>query len=346
MYAGTRNIEIVGGGLAGLVAGLLLRRRGLSVSLREAASYPRHRVCGEFLCGLEEDWISDHGLASLFAGAARNRTCAWFMDSARPFHEVELPAQVLGISRFLLDQRLSDSFASEGGDLKTNDRATLEPAEGRILACGRPPGGKTQWVGLKTHLRNEPLAADLEVHLGHGGYVGLARIEENKINVCGLFPAGVVKSIGRDGRKLAAAAEAIGLKKLSQRLLAADWVEGSSAGCAASSLGWQSFWKNPASLSIGDAAAMIPPFTGNGMTMAIHAGAAVVPHAETWARGELAWTKTVARARGDLNRTFRTRLRWSGWSHPLLLRPAGQKMIVWLSSRHLLPFHLLFRLTH
>ena len=45
-------IEIVGGGLAGLSLGLALRQQDIPVTLFEAGSYPRHRVCGEFITGL------------------------------------------------------------------------------------------------------------------------------------------------------------------------------------------------------------------------------------------------------------------------------------------------------
>ena len=49
-----RGVEIVGGGLAGLSLGLALRRAGVPVTLHEAGEYPRHRVCGEFIAGLDE----------------------------------------------------------------------------------------------------------------------------------------------------------------------------------------------------------------------------------------------------------------------------------------------------
>jgi menaquinone-9 beta-reductase len=282
----------------------------------------------------------------MFAGAARNRTCAWFLDSMHPFHATELPNPVLGISRYLLDQRLAESFIAEGGELSTGDRANAEPGEGKIIACGRPAGGPPKWVGLKAHLRDEPLAADLEVHLGRGGYIGLARIESNLVNACGLFPATAVRSIGREEPKLAAAAQAIGLTKLALRLREADWVEGASAGCVATSLGWQNHRKDPTALAIGDAAAMIPPFTGNGMTMAMQAGGVIVPHLEAWVRGYLGWPEAVSRARSEMDSAFQRRMRWSGLGHPMFLRPGGQKLVAWLARHRLLPFHLLFRLTH
>jgi len=47
-----KSITIVGGGLAGLTLGIGLRQRGVPAALWEAGHYPRHRVCGVFICGL------------------------------------------------------------------------------------------------------------------------------------------------------------------------------------------------------------------------------------------------------------------------------------------------------
>ena len=46
-----RTITIVGGGLAGLTLGIGLRQRGIPAEIFEAGTYPRHRVCGEFISG-------------------------------------------------------------------------------------------------------------------------------------------------------------------------------------------------------------------------------------------------------------------------------------------------------
>ena len=48
-----QSVRIVGGGLAGLSLGIGLRRAGVSTEIFEAGDYPRHRVCGEFVTGLE-----------------------------------------------------------------------------------------------------------------------------------------------------------------------------------------------------------------------------------------------------------------------------------------------------
>ena len=46
-----KNVTIVGGGIAGLSAGIALRQRGVPVTVIESKEYPRHKVCGEFISG-------------------------------------------------------------------------------------------------------------------------------------------------------------------------------------------------------------------------------------------------------------------------------------------------------
>lgn len=43
------DLIIIGGGLAGLSSAILSSRQGLKVLVIEKGSYPRHKVCGEFI---------------------------------------------------------------------------------------------------------------------------------------------------------------------------------------------------------------------------------------------------------------------------------------------------------
>ena len=59
------DVVVIGGGLAGLVSAGILASNGYSVSLIEKGSYPRNKVCGEFMCLESEPAIRQMGV-SLF----------------------------------------------------------------------------------------------------------------------------------------------------------------------------------------------------------------------------------------------------------------------------------------
>ena len=78
--AAMKPITIVGGGLAGLTLGIGLRQRGVPAALWEAGHYPRHRVCGEFICGRGQETLARLDLRELLerAGAVGADTAAFF----------------------------------------------------------------------------------------------------------------------------------------------------------------------------------------------------------------------------------------------------------------------------
>jgi flavin-dependent dehydrogenase len=76
---------------------------------------------------------------------------------------------------------------------------------------------------------------------------------------------------------------------------------------------------------IGDALTMIPPVTGNGMSMAFESAQIAVEPVAAYCRGELTWTEarlTVARA---CDGAFGKRLRWAGWLQGMMFAPACQR---------------------
>ncbi|HEY9249893.1 MAG TPA: FAD-dependent monooxygenase, partial [Rariglobus sp.] len=114
-------VEIIGGGLAGLSLGLALRRAGVPVALVEAGGYPRHRVCGEFITGLDADTIGRLGLAAFLTAAIPHREVAWFWHERRLCRQT-LPHPALALSRHALDHSLACAFVAAGGDLRTHTR--------------------------------------------------------------------------------------------------------------------------------------------------------------------------------------------------------------------------------
>jgi flavin-dependent dehydrogenase len=338
----TRRIEIIGGGLAGLSLGIALRRANIPVTLHEAGDYPRHRVCGEFITGLASSTIERLGLQAALAGALHHQEVAWSLGG-RPPQIQQLPSAALGLSRHVLDARLAAILTEAGGELKTRSRITdITTEPGRVFSTGRRPSKDSAWLGLKAHVQGLTLTRDLEMHLGDHCYVGLARIEPNVVNVCGLFRRRSLR--GQGVALLFEYLRASGLGLLAERLeRAAPRVE---SFCAVAALGFDRRLIPRHRISLGDASAMIPPFTGNGMAMAFQSAEIALEPLVNFARHRTEWTETCGVINAALRRRFRLRLASAGALHPFLLRPSRQRWFAALGRSRLLPFGPLYATMH
>jgi flavin-dependent dehydrogenase len=337
----TSPIEIVGGGLAGLSLGLALRHEDVDVTLFEAGTYPRHRVCGEFITGLGGRTIARLGLETFLSDALRHREIAWFCrDEAMRIQR--LPDPALGISRHRLDARLAQAFVAAGGKLQTRHRVVDDRTRaGRVFASGRRRGGRT-WLGLKVHVFDLPLMRDLEVHLGDDAYVGLSRVEDNRVNVCGLFRRREL--CARGSNLLLGYMRAAGMEELAVRVESHERDESSFSAVAA--LDFDRQVETVGRVSLGDACVMIPPFTGNGMAMAFQSAEIALDPLVAFARGKLPWADAVGAIHRQLRRRFRVRLSSAHLLHPYLLRPRRQLWMSRLGRAHLLPFRPLYATLH
>jgi flavin-dependent dehydrogenase len=340
-------IEIVGGGLAGLALGLALRRAHIPVTLHEAGNYPRHRVCGEFIAGLDASTIERLGLAPFLADARRHSEVAWFHRATLRRRQI-LPSPALAISRHVLDQRLAAAFVSAGGDLRTRSRLDLVDAPpGRVFTQGRRAVGGSPWLGLKCHARGFALSAPLEIHLGAQAYVGLCELDQGWVNVSGLFRQRQGLDLNRV-TALPAYLRAAGLGALADLLSTAEVEPGSH--CAVSGLSFgrarHASTTAPRRLVLGDASALIPPFTGNGMAMAFQSAALALDPLLAWSHGRAEWTATIDKIDRLVRAHFRVRLAAASLLHPALLRPHGQRLLTTAAHNRLLPLTPIYHLLH
>jgi flavin-dependent dehydrogenase len=335
------RIEIIGGGLAGLSLGLALRREEIPVTLHEAGTYPRHRVCGEFITGLAASTIERLGLEPMLAGALRHHEVAWFLNE-QPARIQKLPSPALGLSRYRLDARLADAFRAAGGDLRPNSRMTdLRPLAGRVFATGRRRA-PSPWLGLKVHVRRLRLERDLELHLGTEAYVGLSAVEDGAVNVCGLFRRLPLRIRGSE--LLLAYLRATGLHELAARLAESRIEEESFSAVAALNFDRRVLPANR--ICLGDTCAMIPPFTGNGMAMAFQSAELALDPLIAFARGELAWAEACRVTHAALRAQFRVRLASASALHPFLLRPRPRRWLAALNRARLIPFTPIYTALH
>jgi flavin-dependent dehydrogenase len=330
----SERVTIVGGGLAGLTLGIGLRQRGVPVTVWEAGRYPRHRVCGEFISGggqnsrarlgllegLQRAGVGSAGSAAFFAGKE--------IVAARP-----LPEPALCVSRFILDEWLAREFQRLGGELRLGARWRGDFGTGIVRANGRraePVTGGWRLFGLKVHARGVALDADLEMHFVPSGYVGLCQLAGGEVNICGLFRSkSVVPDLAQRWRDwLGGPAASV----LHSRMADARFDEDSFCSVAGLCLRPQRATQRD-ECCLGDAVTMIPPVTGNGMSMAFESAELAIEPLAEFSRGQLTWNQAQHEIATRCDERFAPRLRWAAWLQRALFQPPARSVLLFLAAR-------------
>ena len=326
-----KPITIVGGGLAGLTLGIALRQKQIPVVLHEANRYPRHRVCGEFISGCGQETLMRLGLHDLVVSCgAVSATSAAFFTETKTSPTRPLPVPAICVSRQDLDHALAKEFSRLGGELNEGIRWSGDFDEGIVRATGRrvlPGDNADGWFGLKIHARTVTLSADLEMHVSPQGYVGLCRINEGNINICGLFRRSTVNGVKSPQTLLRGRPDSW----LNRRLRDAVFDESSFCAVAGLSLRPQQA-ATQTECRIGDAITMIPPVTGNGMSMAFESAELATEPLADWSSGKTSWSEAQSQIARCCDTTFARRLRWAKWLQLTLLTPALQNPLISLAA--------------
>ncbi len=281
---------IIGGGLAGAAAAA---RLGPAATLFEREAGAHDKVCGEFLSGEAQVVLAGLGFdAGRLGGAPIGRIC---LHSGRRSAEARLPFRSQGLTRRTLDAALLEHAAARGAQIVRGvavrrleqgralttqglaDAGTLLLATGKHDLRGEPRGtGGTinGLVGFKMLLRSAALAARLAgtvaVVLFKGGYAGLQPVEDGRLNLCLLVEADRLKELGGWAGLLEALVREPGLAGLDS----AEWLFEKPLTIAQVPYGYLAQPRPEAGLwRLGDQAAVIPSFCGDGMAMALHSGA-------------------------------------------------------------------------
>ena len=336
----TKQIEIVGGGIAGLSLAIALQSREVPVVLKEAGSYPRHRLCGEFVNGVSEETLSYLRLTGLFSEARVHQEMTWWQGDDL-VAQSRLARPVPALSRWSMDQWLSERFLTLGGELQCHQRADCQARPGLVWTAGRKLQQTSEWLGLKAHFRELETHSGLEMHLGQDGYLGLTPVEGGRVNVCGLFHRR--KDLpGKGSEKLLAYLRASGLDRLAQRLAQARVDESSLTGISGIQFGDQG--QDTELLALGDAERMIPSFTGNGMSMAFEAAECAVQPLLAYATGQREWEAARSAVQSALARRFKRRVALAKGMHRFVLHSPEQDLLTRLAKPGFLPFSFLNRI--
>jgi flavin-dependent dehydrogenase len=297
------DVAVIGGSLAGSAAACALARDGARVIVLEKARFPRDKVCGCFLSHEALPVLRRMGIEEeLRREDPETITSFSLVERGGRRVEADLPAPVLSLSRRRLDTlaagaaeragaeiRFGTTVLSLEGDLQKGFRIKGPGwelgARAVVGAWGRysPLDGRLgrTFIRSKSFLfgfgkmlvgRSEHLAGRAVLHFFEGGYVGLSRVEGGHVNLAALANSHVAQSAHHDFDSLldrlsrespALAADLEALSPLTGPVLLSEPVHLGAHGALAGDV-----------LCVGDAAGVIDPYTGTGMSLALLLGEA------------------------------------------------------------------------
>ena len=287
------DVVVIGGGLAGLTTAIHLSKSGLEVTLIEKNEYPKHKVCGEYISNEVLPYLQWLGL-EIFDLKPSHISKMEFSTASGKIISGDLPLGGFGISRYVLDNYLSKKAVENGcqiiqdtvTDIQFNDdefhvftsdnmklkskivlgaygkRSNIDLKLNRDFIQKNSP-----WLAVKAHYSGNFPNDLVGLHNFKGGYCGVSKVEDNKINICYLADYETFKQFKNieefqskvvcKNPHLKAIFE--NCKLLFERPITISQISFEEKEAVENHI-----------LMIGDTAGLIHPLCGNGMAMAIH----------------------------------------------------------------------------
>lgn len=326
------DLAVIGGGPAGTAAAITSAREGFSVALLESGSFPRHKVCGEFISGealpiLKSLIANDEFLADVpFIENTRV-----LLDSRVVDLKVKPPGA--SVSRYALDFELWKSAIREGvcardrvrvaavrkvqsffeiqserGQLRA--RAVID-ASGRWSNLSRTKNATgNRWIGLKQHFFEDSPTVECDLYFFRGGYCGVQNVGNGTINVAAMVRADVARSLAMVFRQHC---------DLEQR--SRLWRPASEVVATSPLVFDKPRTSNGDIVMAGDAAAFIDPFAGDGISRALYSGHLAAISLGPYLRRECSLQAVLQRYERSHNELLRPALRSAARLRRLLQLP-------------------------
>ncbi len=342
----SKNVIIIGGGLAGLTAAIHLAERQVPVTLFEKEGFPHHKVCGEYVSLEVLDYLEELGIPLQKDLKPPQISRLLYSTVKGNSLETHLPLGGIGVSRYVFDDLLYKKAVREGVRILNETVTAVNFQKNRFVvntgnsksytanvvlgAFGKRSGldkflerpffkKAAPWLAVKSHFHLEEYPEDLvSLHNFKGGYCGLSKTESGAVNVCYLATYSSFKEkkdteryreeILRENPFLNTFFSKA--RPIFQQPLTIAQISFSRKKVIEKNI-----------LMLGDAAGLLHPLCGNGMAMAIHsakiASETVIKH---FNQPNFRQKKLEEDYRKQWNRNFRSRIRTGTWLQQILLR--------------------------
>ena len=312
------DMAIIGGGLAGLTLAIQGASVGYRVIVFEKESYPFHKVCGEYISIESWDFLIRCGVPLTdWCLPMINRLTV--SDTKGKEYDFKLPLGGFGVSRYQLDNALYEIALQKGVTIvtscKVNDviyeddyftiqtissnftarvaagcfgkRSNLDVKWNRSFTAAKPTK-INNFIGVKYHIQYPHPADTITLHNFKNGYCGMSRIENNMSCLCYLTTAENLRNSGNSIPEMEKKILA-GNKQLKKIFNEATYLYEQPLTISQISFQQKAQVENHL-LMLGDAAGMITPLCGNGMSMAMHAGKIAFDNIRLFLSGQISRT--------------------------------------------------------
>ncbi|HWY10122.1 MAG TPA: NAD(P)/FAD-dependent oxidoreductase [Bacteroidia bacterium] len=308
------DVAIIGGGISGLAFAIDMKKRGYNIIVIEKGSYPRHKVCGEYISMESHQYLQSicPAIEKLSLPRINN-----FKLTSTGKHEFNTPLKLggFGISRYLLENLLFEEAKTLGVVFILNNKAldihfntgsesysikTKTETVNADLVCnssGRKSNlevkekiedmAGTNYVGVKYHVKLSRDPSAIEIHNFPGGYCGISNIEENRSCLCYIVNSKNLRSVQNSIPEL----EKVFLYKngnLKKIFTQAEFIYKEPITIS----GINFLIKKPVNRNVfflGDAAGSMAPISGNGMSMGFRSASVLAQHMDQY------FSKTITR---------------------------------------------------
>jgi flavin-dependent dehydrogenase len=374
MHPQTFDIAIVGGGLAGLALSIQAANAGYQTVLLEKEQYPFHRVCGEYISLESWDFLQQLGVSLSEMQLPIIKRLQVSAPNGKLF-ETSLGLGGFGISRYKLDNELALLAKTAGVVVLENHKVAHVDstnglfhlqAEGKNirsrLALGafgkrsnldikwdRPfvrkkPSKLNNYIGVKYHVETQHPDDVIALHNFENGYCGISKIEDNRYCICYLTTAA---NLSNYHNRIEQMQESVLYKNphLQQLFTRSRFSFSSPVTISQISFQQKSLVEQQL-LMLGDAAGMITPLCGNGMSMALHSSKMAFSCLHAFMQQQITRTQMEQQYQQQWQQTFGWRLRTGRIIQQFFGKPTITNLFVEAFRRFPPLARPLIRLTH